>query len=170
MLYYYIYCISYTATGREKDIILLSTVRSNRHHAMGFVSDERRLNVAITRAKRNCIVIGDICTLGDIYIERRKSINTTATTTTKGTNTSTNTNTNTSIQQHPSYNTHKKHSVWRALILNVIDRKLVFPCMASDDNTINTNNTSYPSNNTNMEKSFHPYPQEVLTTITSGMT
>lgn len=37
--------------GREKDIILMSCVRSNDHAGIGFLSDYRRLNVAITRAK-----------------------------------------------------------------------------------------------------------------------
>lgn len=44
--------------GREKSVVLFSCVRSNRR--IGFLSDERRLNVALTRAKHALILIGNV--------------------------------------------------------------------------------------------------------------
>jgi len=49
--------------GREKEIIILSLVRANENEEIGFLSDIRRLNVAITRPKRKLIIIGDAKTL-----------------------------------------------------------------------------------------------------------
>jgi hypothetical protein len=50
--------------GREKEAVVISLVRSNREGEIGFLGDTRRMNVALTRARRKLIVIGDSATLG----------------------------------------------------------------------------------------------------------
>ncbi len=45
--------------GREKEVIIITMVRSNPRGEIGFLSNEKRMNVAITRAKRLCVLIGD---------------------------------------------------------------------------------------------------------------
>jgi ATP-dependent RNA/DNA helicase IGHMBP2 len=49
--------------GREKDAVLVSLVRSNAEQALGFLTDLRRMNVAITRPRRHLFVVGDSATL-----------------------------------------------------------------------------------------------------------
>jgi superfamily I DNA and/or RNA helicase len=49
--------------GREKEVVILSLVRSNDTGEVGFLSDTRRLNVGMTRARRLLIVIGDSATI-----------------------------------------------------------------------------------------------------------
>ena len=49
--------------GREKDVIILSLVRSNLEGSVGFLNELRRINVAMTRAKRQLVIIGDSETL-----------------------------------------------------------------------------------------------------------
>ena len=50
--------------GREKEAVVISLVRSNREGEIGFLADTRRMNVALTRARRKLIVVGDSATLG----------------------------------------------------------------------------------------------------------
>lgn len=49
--------------GQERDIMFISLVRSNSKGEIGFLSDTRRMNVALTRAKRKLVVLGDSATL-----------------------------------------------------------------------------------------------------------
>ncbi len=57
--------------GQERDVIVISFVRSNDKGEVGFLSDIRRTNVAMTRAKKKLIMIGDSATLGShpFYVE-----------------------------------------------------------------------------------------------------
>jgi predicted DNA helicase len=49
--------------GQERDIIAISLTRSNEHGEIGFLSDIRRMNVGMTRAKRKLLLVGDASTL-----------------------------------------------------------------------------------------------------------
>ena len=46
--------------GKENEVIIMSLVRSNQRSEIGFVSDKKRLNVAMTRAKRQLVVVCDL--------------------------------------------------------------------------------------------------------------
>jgi ATP-dependent RNA/DNA helicase IGHMBP2 len=50
--------------GQERDVIVISFVRSNEKGEVGFLADIRRTNVAMTRARKKLIMIGDSATLG----------------------------------------------------------------------------------------------------------
>jgi superfamily I DNA and/or RNA helicase len=68
--------------GSECDIIIISLVRSNDDHDIGFLKDIRRMNVAMTRARRKLIIIGDGSTIAAHpffrgmweYVERHATI------------------------------------------------------------------------------------------------
>jgi len=51
--------------GREKDCILISLTRCNDKKQIGFLKEVRRMNVAMTRAKHQLIIIGDGVTIGE---------------------------------------------------------------------------------------------------------
>lgn len=50
--------------GREKEAVVVDLVRSNADGDLGFLADVRRMNVALTRARRALVVVGDGATLG----------------------------------------------------------------------------------------------------------
>jgi superfamily I DNA and/or RNA helicase len=49
--------------GQERDIVYISMTRSNSDGVIGFLSDTRRMNVAMTRARKKLVVVGDSATL-----------------------------------------------------------------------------------------------------------
>jgi superfamily I DNA and/or RNA helicase len=52
--------------GQERDIVYISMTRSNTENNIGFLSDIRRMNVAMTRARKKLVVIGDSATLSQL--------------------------------------------------------------------------------------------------------
>ncbi|GEO08106.1 AAA domain-containing protein [Segetibacter aerophilus] len=52
--------------GQERDIIYISMTRSNSESVIGFLSDIRRMNVAMTRARKKLVVVGDSATLSQL--------------------------------------------------------------------------------------------------------
>ncbi|MEM8585308.1 MAG: AAA domain-containing protein [Bacteroidota bacterium] len=50
--------------GQERDLVYLSLVRSNDKGEIGFLKDYRRINVAMTRARKQLVIIGDSATIG----------------------------------------------------------------------------------------------------------
>lgn len=51
--------------GREKEVVIVDLVRSNDAGELGFLANTRRMNVALTRARRFLLVVADSATLGD---------------------------------------------------------------------------------------------------------
>ena len=49
--------------GQERDIIAITLTRSNPQGEIGFLSDIRRMNVGMTRARRKLLLVGDSSTL-----------------------------------------------------------------------------------------------------------
>ena len=68
--------------GQEREIVYISLVRSNDKGEIGFLKDYRRINVAMTRAKKKLILIGDSATIGGTpfyeallnYCEQQRSL------------------------------------------------------------------------------------------------
>ncbi|KAH8724056.1 DNA-binding protein SMUBP-2 [Phaeosphaeriaceae sp. PMI808] len=58
--------------GREKEAVVVSTVRSNAEREVGFLGEKRRLNVAMTRPKRHLCVIGDSDTISKYPYKTRQ--------------------------------------------------------------------------------------------------
>ncbi|KEP53488.1 RNA-dependent RNA polymerase [Rhizoctonia solani 123E] len=58
--------------GREAEVIIFTTVRSNPSGDIGFLEDERRLNVALTRAQLGRIIVGNEDTLGYVHLPDKK--------------------------------------------------------------------------------------------------
>lgn len=50
--------------GQERDVVYISLVRSNGKGEVGFLKDYRRMNVAMTRARKKLIIVGDSATIG----------------------------------------------------------------------------------------------------------
>lgn len=50
--------------GQERDVVIVSLTRSNPDGAVGFLTDLKRLNVTLSRARQQLVIIGDLSTLG----------------------------------------------------------------------------------------------------------
>jgi ATP-dependent RNA/DNA helicase IGHMBP2 len=52
--------------GQERDIVYISMTRSNADNSIGFLSEIRRMNVAMTRARKKLVIVGDSATLSQL--------------------------------------------------------------------------------------------------------
>ena len=57
--------------GQERDVIFISLVRANSEGQIGFLSDLRRMNVAMTRARMKLVILGEAATLARHPFYRR---------------------------------------------------------------------------------------------------
>ena len=57
--------------GQERDVIFISLVRANDEGQIGFLSDLRRMNVAMTRARMKLVILGEASTLNRHAFYRR---------------------------------------------------------------------------------------------------
>ncbi len=57
--------------GQERDVVLISLVRANEKREIGFLSDLRRMNVAMTRARMKLFILGDPATLSHYAFYRK---------------------------------------------------------------------------------------------------
>ena len=55
--------------GREKEVVIISMVRSNEPQNLGFLVEKRRLNVAVTRAKRQLVLVCDAKTVSKVITD-----------------------------------------------------------------------------------------------------
>jgi superfamily I DNA and/or RNA helicase len=55
-----------SSQGSESDVIIISFVRTGKQASVGFLTDDRRLNVALTRAKHQLIIVGNANTLARV--------------------------------------------------------------------------------------------------------
>ena len=60
--------------GKERDFVIINTVRNNKNCEIGFLKDVKRLNVSISRAKYGLIIIGNVDCLYNAKIENKYSI------------------------------------------------------------------------------------------------
>jgi ATP-dependent RNA/DNA helicase IGHMBP2 len=52
--------------GQERDVVYISLTRSNMEGEIGFLADTRRMNVAMTRARKKLVIVGDSSTLAQL--------------------------------------------------------------------------------------------------------
>lgn len=61
--------------GREADLVIFSTVRSNEHAKVGFLDSDKRVNVALSRARKGLIIVGDSLFLSSVQSPFKDTLN-----------------------------------------------------------------------------------------------